>query len=390
MSTAVAIHETPSGAAGAGVSHLSEVTRAPAHKELYIPVLDGVRAIAFLLVFVAHAGLYYLVPGGFGVTVFFFLSGYLITTLLRAEGERSETISLGKFYLRRAVRILPPMYLALGLAYAAGAAGLLPLRGNWLGLASVSAYFYNYADLLHMNVVLPSGTGVLWSLMVEEHFYFIFPCVFLLFIRNKVSVRKQVSILLAVCAAALVWRMVLVYHFHTTTISTVYPRWTYSASDARFDAILFGSILAIRNNFSLGDRSPRLQRNKGLFAIAGLAVILASFLIRDGGFRETTRYTLQSIALYPVFYYVVASAHAWQASWLTWKPLRFIGWISYSMYLSHYVILEILLGLYPKHWVIDAVATFALSLLYSWLVRIAVEIPSKNWRVRLERRLATS
>src|SRR5262245_57371978 len=79
----------------------------------HIPSLDGIRAFAALWVFAAHAGLEQALPGGFGVTVFFFLSGYLITTLLRMEYQATGTISLKKFYLRRVYRIWPPMYIVL-------------------------------------------------------------------------------------------------------------------------------------------------------------------------------------------------------------------------------------------------------------------------------------
>src|SRR6202041_2220878 len=68
----------------------------------HIPSLDGLRAVSFFMVFAAHAGLDRMVPGGFGVTVFFFLSGYLITTLLRVEADGSGHVSLKHFYLRRA------------------------------------------------------------------------------------------------------------------------------------------------------------------------------------------------------------------------------------------------------------------------------------------------
>ena len=67
----------------------------------HIPSLDGLRAVSFGIVFVAHAGLEKYVPGGFGVTVFFFLSGFLITTLMRTEFEKSGTVNLKQFYLRR-------------------------------------------------------------------------------------------------------------------------------------------------------------------------------------------------------------------------------------------------------------------------------------------------
>jgi peptidoglycan/LPS O-acetylase OafA/YrhL len=371
-----------------GIKDPSKSSQKSTHNELYIPVLDGMRAIAFLLVFVAHAGLYYVVPGGFGVTVFFFLSGYLITTLLRAEAVRTETISLRKFYLRRALRILPPMYITLGIAYAIGTTGLLPMAGNLFGFLSVSGYFFNYADLLHHNAVaLPSGTGVLWSLMVEEHFYLIFPFVYLLFLRRKVSVKKQVNILLGVCLAVLFWRLALVNIFHTPTASETYPRWTYSASEARFDAILFGCILAIRNNYSLGDSSPLLSRYKGLLALGGLGLMAIAFGIREPHFRETFRYTIVCIALYPIFYYCIASTSEWQTRWLAWKSLRFLGWISYSMYLFHYVLLEISNKRYPNHPVITATVSFCLAVGYSWLMRLGIELPIKRWRSSLERRL---
>jgi peptidoglycan/LPS O-acetylase OafA/YrhL len=102
----------------------SAARRVPSH----IPSLDGLRAASFLLVFAAHAGLKDIIPGAFGVTVFFFLSGYLITTLMRGEVSRTGRVSLTSFYLRRALRILPPFYIVLvaatllaGLGFVAGA-----------------------------------------------------------------------------------------------------------------------------------------------------------------------------------------------------------------------------------------------------------------------------
>ena len=97
----------------------------------YLPQLDGVRALAILIVFAAHCGYSHVVPGGFVVTVFFFLSGYLITTLLRIERARAGGVSLSAFYLRRSLRILPPLYLTLLAAGALYAAGLL----DWMPVA---------------------------------------------------------------------------------------------------------------------------------------------------------------------------------------------------------------------------------------------------------------
>src|ERR1700733_14513831 len=97
----------------------------PTNDALHLPSLDGIRAVSFLLVFAAHAGLGDVIPGGFGVTVFFFLSGYLITTLLRIEHDATGTVSLRQFYLRRALRILPPFYLVLALAALAAWLGVI-------------------------------------------------------------------------------------------------------------------------------------------------------------------------------------------------------------------------------------------------------------------------
>ena len=88
-----------------------------------IPSLDGIRAVSILIVFLSHAGLGHLIPGGFGVTVFFFLSGFLITSLLIREYDRNGRISLPLFYIRRVLRLGPPILvtmLAGGLLVAAG------------------------------------------------------------------------------------------------------------------------------------------------------------------------------------------------------------------------------------------------------------------------------
>jgi len=80
-----------------------------ANTGFYVACLDGMRALAFLFVFVARAQPFRMLPGGFGVTVFFFLSGYLITSLLRDEANKTGTISVKGFYFRRLLRIFPPV-----------------------------------------------------------------------------------------------------------------------------------------------------------------------------------------------------------------------------------------------------------------------------------------
>ncbi|PYX40677.1 MAG: hypothetical protein DMG81_05495 [Acidobacteria bacterium] len=157
--------------------------RPAASSGLYIPSLDGMRAIAFFIVFVAHAQPFKALPGGFGVTIFFFLSGYLITSLLREEARKTATISLKGFYLRRVLRIFPPCYLTVVFVSTLAATGVLYNRESYASLVSAFLYFSNYWNILGWGN-LPAGLGILWSLAVEEHYYLLFPLLYWWFVRR--------------------------------------------------------------------------------------------------------------------------------------------------------------------------------------------------------------
>src|ERR1700688_4637247 len=198
-------------------------TRMASKTTLHIPSLDGIRALAALMVFVAHAGLGDLVPGGFGVTIFFFLSGYLITTLLRIEHSEQGSISLGKFYLRRAYRILPPMYITLGIA--AAIAAWQGTMGNVTAGAVIAQLLQmtNYYTIGFGERHLVPYTGVMWSLSVEEHYYLLYPLA-LLVLLPRFDRRKIGWILAGGCVLVLIWRYCLTSVLHVgsdyTEIST--------------------------------------------------------------------------------------------------------------------------------------------------------------------------
>ena len=97
----------------------------PTRPDVTIPALDGFRALAIAIVLTSHIGLERIVPGKFGVTLFFFLSGYLITTLLRREVARTGRIDFRAFYRRRAVRILPPLYITFAFFLLLSGVGLI-------------------------------------------------------------------------------------------------------------------------------------------------------------------------------------------------------------------------------------------------------------------------
>jgi peptidoglycan/LPS O-acetylase OafA/YrhL len=343
----------------------------------HIPSLDGIRAASFMLVFVAHAGLADRVPGGFGVTVFFFLSGYLITTLLRMEWEQSGTVSLKQFYLRRVLRILPPFYFTLLLATVGAYIGVVPGGFNGPTLAAQAFHFANYWIVRH-GYLGPAGTGIYWSLAVEEHFYLAFPLLFLILRRRGSSALRQVGVLYAICAVELVWRCVLVYGLHAPTDRT------YVASDTRIDSILFGCALAVYGNPVL-DGASRFSETawKWAFWPASVCILLFTFVYRDAEFRETFRYSLQGLALVPLF--VTAMRYP---SWGLFRALNtrtasFFGTLSYSLYLVHHVILGTIEAHVPLPGIARALLAFALSTALSWAIYQVIEKPCARLRKRL-------
>lgn len=300
-----------------------------ARSGFHIPSLDGIRGMAALIVFVSHAGLREIVPGGFGVTVFFFLSGFLITTLLRIEFERTRTVSFRRFYLRRIYRILPPMYIVLVSVMLLGLVGWLPHRMSVEAVLAQFAHLTNYYYVFGDRSGFVPSTSVMWSLAVEEHFYLLFPLA-ILFLFRRFDLRRIAAILLAVCALVLAWR------FYVMLALDWGQPYTYHATDTRLDSLLYGCILAVWCNPVLDEARIRLQPRTAmaLLAVAG-AVLLFCFLYRDPLFRETLRYSLQGMALFVVFLCAVRY-HDWLVfTWLDTRPMRALGLISYTFYLAH-------------------------------------------------------
>ena len=130
-----------------------------------IPSLDGVRALAVLLVFFAHSSLDKIVPGGLGVTIFFVLSGYLISTLMRIEYARSGKLDIRGFYLRRLLRLMPPLVIVVALAALASTLSLIQGQFTPSGLFAALFYLGNYHVIANDFHGLPGGLGVVWSLM---------------------------------------------------------------------------------------------------------------------------------------------------------------------------------------------------------------------------------
>jgi peptidoglycan/LPS O-acetylase OafA/YrhL len=364
-----------------------DAAHAPAEKLRgeHIPSLDGLRAISFFIVFAAHAGLGAVVPGGFGVTVFFFLSGYLITTLMSVEVAKTGRVSLTAFYLRRALRILPPFYIVLvtmtGLCFVGFLRSIVPPQP--LPVIAQMLHFSNYWIAFRGWGGVAPGTGVYWSLAVEEHFYLLFPAFYIALRRLGVPDRRKAAIFWAICALVLAWRTVLVFVLHSNVDRT------YLCSDTRIDSILYGCALAMWKNPIL-TRGPSARstptRGRTLLVIGAVAVLLVTFVVRDNAFRETLRYSLQGVALTPIFLAAVEHPDWTIFRPLNWRPLRFLGALSYSLYLLHQGTLALVGDHLPLHPLAQAVVGFAIALTAAWAIYEWVEKPC----ARLRRRLSAS
>ena len=340
-----------------------------------IPSLDGLRAVSIAIVFLGHAGLSHLIPGGFGVTAFFFLSGFLITTLLIREHARTGGVALGAFYLRRVLRLAPPLLLTIMLALGLSAAGWV--RGDVSAEAVLAQilFVYNYYSLLPGAENSVEGLGVLWSLSVEEHFYMIWPVLFLFIARGKIGITHILVLLIAI----VIWRCVRFFVLGD-------DEWTiYISTDTRFDSLLYGCLLAIL--MARGWVPDWLDKKRSFYMIfaIGLAGLLISFLWRDPAFRSTFRYTLQGLALMPIFYYAVTRPDHVFFRLLNTRILRRIGIYSYTLYLVHFVVLNGLWEMgYPSEGpTMTIIYAAALSLFWAALVYRFAEQPLHNLRSRL-------
>lgn len=294
--------------------------------------LDGLRGVAIALVLVSHYAGGDIVPGGLGVTLFFVLSGFIITRLFLLELDKTGTVSVQKFYLRRFLRLTPALYVSV--AVAAGLTLAWSEKFSMVPVLAALTYLKNYQTLfLPDNIGHPLAVlGITWSLAVEEHFYLVFP---LLFIAFRAQPSQFIWLLAAMLVAALLWRFYLVHVFDVPT-----PR-TYTASDTRFDSPLTGALLAcLCARWERGTGKPPEASMWHL--IAGVAVITATLLWRDAGFRETLRYSIQNIGCALIIYgavFGVGLQHIRKP--LAYGPLNLLGIISYSVYLWHFIALEV-------------------------------------------------
>ena len=338
-----------------------------------IPSLDGVRAVSFLIVFLSHAGLERFIPGRFGVDIFFLLSGYLITLLLIREQAKTGWISLKLFYMRRALRIFPPMYSIFGATLL-----LLWLSHQMAGitLRGVCSQLFYYQNYNFHGGIIP-GLAPLWSLAIEEHFYLFFPPLMILLIARLKNYGDIAKALLGLCGLILLWRCCVVAFMPDGL------QWARDASDTRADSILYGCVLACLQQAPSCASIFRRQRLERYIVPGCVATLLLLFLIQNPVLRETIRYTLRALAIAPLLYYVVHYPETWIGKLLNTRMLSYIGVLSYSLYLLHGVVLLQMQRFMHKELTV-ALVSLPVTIALGILIRISIEKPAERLRARLK------
>jgi peptidoglycan/LPS O-acetylase OafA/YrhL len=350
--------------------------------------IQGLRAVAVMLVVLAHAGVPFLSGGFIGVDVFFVVSGFLITQLLVRETTRSGTVSLARFYARRARRILPVSTLVLlvtsvvaGLTLSASRAQEVVEDVLWSSAFVANVHFAQLDTDYFSADRAVSPVQHYWSLAVEEQFYLVLPLIFVLLVvlgRREMGAGKRypgrqvAAVAVGVLAlASLVWSIV------GTSLS---PSTAYFSSLTRGWELGVGVVLAlaIPQLSKLAPRTRRVLGALGLLAILGSAVAYGSGTPFPGW-----------QALVPVLGTAAVLAAGVDRDGqgavkpLTWRPVTWVGDLSYSIYLWHWPALvlgaPLLTGDDPE-WLEKSVllgAVVALSMLSYHLV----EQPFRRGRV---------
>jgi peptidoglycan/LPS O-acetylase OafA/YrhL len=309
---------------------------------MFRPDVEGLRAIAVVLVLLDHAGLAALSGGYVGVDVFFVLSGFLITGLLLKEHERDGRVSLTRFYARRARRLLPAGSLVLIATVLASYQYLGESRANrvaedarWSALfASNVRFIQQGTDYLDAQLP-PSPLQHFWSLAVEEQFYAVWPALIILLaaLAKSIPLRLKLGVVLtAIIAASLLWSM-----RQTTVNGTA----AYFSPLPRACELGAGALLAV-----VAGRLLYVPRFLGIvMSWGGVAIIIVTAFVFDAA----TQFPGKAVAI-PVIGTVLAVGGGTIApgggaeTILKVFPFQWIGRLSYSLYLWHWPLLVIAAG----------------------------------------------
>ena len=341
----------------------------------YQPALDGVRGIAVIAVIGYHLG--YFIGGSAGVTLFFTLSGFLITSLLLEEFAQRDAISLRNFYIRRGLRLLPALFALL----AVDVLFILTFRTGWTqkaDLASVAVTLLYSSNWVQGWQLLPlNQLAHTWSLSVEEQFYLLWPLLVVLLCRLRLGTLRMAIVIAIAAACSAIARFALMY-------SGASAMRLYNGTDTRAEALLLGAVAAVAFGAGLL-RTPTGSRRSIQWAGTLAFVMLVLYMFAGVGAvpRSTSLAYVGShtvialLATILIFSLTSGNGVAGRLeNLLTWRPLRFVGQISYGLYLWHVLVTAMLdeAGIGNASWSY-ALWTVTITLAISLLSYFIIEKP---------------
>lgn len=353
-------------------------------KRRYITGLDGIRAIAVIMVLAYHLKLALFKSGFLGVTVFFVLSGYLITGILISEVEEEGTIDLKNFWLRRIRRLVPAvMSMAVVIIFVSAVVNrVIFTKGCKDFLASVLG-FNNWWQIFN-KVSYFEAAGVTspfthcWSLAIETQFYLIYPLILLgiyKLAKSRGEGRAKRGLLFAgvTLLLALISVILMIVLFDPQQDASR----VYYGTDTRAFSLLFGALLAILWEYRMVPRRLSASVNMVLGSVS-FAVLLvmtiaingsSNFWYRGGQFFGTI--------LTVLMVYAVSGRKTWLSRFLSNPVLKWIGDRSYSIYLWHYpIILLISKGIKASWWI--TLIEIVLSVVLAELFYRFIETPIRH------------
>ena len=353
-------------------------------KRRYIKGLDGIRAIAVIMVLAYHLKLALFKSGFLGVTVFFVLSGYLITGILISEVEEEGTIDLKNFWLRRIRRLVPAvMSMAVVIIFVSAVVNrIIFTKGCKDFLASVLG-FNNWWQIFNKisyfeAAGVPSPFTHCWSLAIETQFYLIYPLILLgiyKLVKSRGEGRANRGLLFAgvTLLLALISVILMIVLFDPQQDASR----VYYGTDTRAFSLLFGALLAILWEYRMVPRRLSASVNMVLGSVS-FAVLLvmtiaingsSNFWYRGGQFFGTI--------LTVLMVYAVSGRKTWLSRFLSNSVLKWIGDRSYSIYLWHYpIILLISKGIKASWWI--TLIEIVLSVVLSELSYRFIETPIRH------------
>ncbi|MFN8021164.1 MAG: acyltransferase family protein [Acidimicrobiales bacterium] len=357
-------------------------TASPSSTFAYQPALDGVRAVSVLLVLLFHAGLPWMRAGYLGVSVFFTLSGFLITSLLLVEHRRTGTVRVGAFYARRVKRLLPASTVCLaGVVIARHLGAFRDVDGlrsdvigavlqvfNWVQLAGSGSY----GDLFR------SATSPLehyWSLSIEEQFYWVWPVLVLLV--GRAARRRGAGRLRRPLVATLAVLTVLAMVAAPLVAQVWGPDAAYWATPARLAEILIGALLAALLH------GRRVSARVGVLAAPSLVAIVALSALLPSSSGPAYEGLLPVFALITAMLILSLQTEGPVRRLLSLRPLVGVGAISYGLYLYHWPVFVLLR---ERGWQLDRPADLAGALGITFAIAITsyrlIERPVRHRVVR--------